>query len=111
MYPAIPDPSAIHGETPPADRTQRDRHVSIIHYMKGNKSYVGHSDQVRFDNSNSSAFVFKFGPGELDVNLERLVMYKPLPGTDLPADVKSVVQSVENPIVFPPSPDQEEPPF
>ncbi len=85
--------------------------VSIIHYMKGNKSYVGHSDQVRFDNSNSSAFVFKFGPGELDVNLERLVMYKPLPGTDLPADVKSVVQSVENPIVFPPSPDQEEPPF
>ena len=82
--------------------------VSIIHYMKGNKSYVGHSDQVRFDNSNSSAFVFKFGPGELDVNLERLVMYKPLPGTDLLADVKSVVPPQVNQLKIT---ETEEPPF
>jgi hypothetical protein len=47
--------------------------ISILHYLKNNKSYVGNASGVRFDTSNTSAYVFKYGPGELDVNLERTV--------------------------------------
>jgi len=45
--------------------------VSILHYLKNHKAYVGNAPGVRFDTSNTSAYVFKYGPGELDVNLER----------------------------------------
>jgi hypothetical protein len=47
--------------------------VSILHYLKNHKSYIGNASQVRFDTSNTSAFVFKYGPSELNINLERTV--------------------------------------
>ena len=47
--------------------------VSILHYLKNHKSYIGNASQVRFDTSNTSAFVFKYGPSELNVNLDRTV--------------------------------------
>jgi hypothetical protein len=47
--------------------------VSILHYLKNHKSYIGNAPHVRFDTSNTSAFVFKYGPGELDINLERTI--------------------------------------
>ena len=45
--------------------------VSIMHYLKNHKSYVGSTTHTRFDTSNTSAFVFKYGPGMLDINLDR----------------------------------------
>lgn len=47
--------------------------VSIMHYLKNHKSYVGSTTHTRFDTSNTSAFVFKYGPGWLDINLERTI--------------------------------------
>jgi len=47
--------------------------ASILHYLKSHKSYLGHSDSVRFDTSVSTAYVFKYGPDELNVNLERTI--------------------------------------
>ncbi|MCX6305497.1 MAG: hypothetical protein NT040_11065 [Bacteroidetes bacterium] len=47
--------------------------VSILHYLKNHKSYVGNASAVRFDTSNTSAFVFKYGPNELNINLERTI--------------------------------------
>ena len=46
--------------------------VSIMHYFKSHKAFVGHVPRVRFDTSVSTAYAFKYGPGFLDVNLERM---------------------------------------
>ena len=62
--------------------------VSILHYIKNSKSYIGHSAGVRFDTSTSTAYVFRYGPSELNVNLERTVKDQ-----------------------FAPPPPEEEPPF
>ncbi len=48
--------------------------ISIMHYLKNHKSYVGYTNHTRFDTSNTSAFVFKYGPGQLDINLERTIV-------------------------------------
>lgn len=47
--------------------------VSILHYQRSHKSYKGSVDSVRFDTSVTSAYVFKYGIDELNVNLERTV--------------------------------------
>ncbi len=44
--------------------------VSILHYFKNHKAFVGKVESTRFDTSNTSAFVFKYV--ELGVNLIRL---------------------------------------
>jgi len=49
---------------------------SILYYLQSHKSYLGHSDKVRFDTSVSTAYVFKYGEDELNVNLERIVREK-----------------------------------
>jgi len=46
--------------------------ISILHYFKSHKAFVGHVPRVRFDTSISTAYAFKYGPGFLDVNLERM---------------------------------------
>jgi len=83
--------------------------VSILHYLKNHKSYIGNAPHVRFDTSNTSAFVFKYGPGELDINLERTIR-------DSFANAKSAAEQ-EVPKVQPPEDLQaeidlnQEPPF
>jgi len=47
--------------------------ISILHYIKNHKSYVGTTNSVRFDTTSTSAYVFKYGPDELNVNLDRTV--------------------------------------
>ena len=47
--------------------------VSILHYLKSNKAFIGHCAGVRFDTSVSTAYVFKYGIEYLNVNLERMV--------------------------------------
>jgi len=46
--------------------------VSLLHYVKHHKAYIGYVDSHRFNNSVSSAFAFRFGKEMLTVNLERL---------------------------------------
>lgn len=45
--------------------------VSLLHYVKHHKAYIGYVDSHRFNNSVSSAFAFRFGKDMLNVNLER----------------------------------------
>ena len=47
--------------------------ISILHYIKNHKSYVGTTNSVRFDTTSTSAYVFKYGPDELNVNLDRTI--------------------------------------
>lgn len=47
--------------------------ISILHYLKNHKSYVGTTNSVRFDTTSTSGYVFKYGPDELNANLDRTV--------------------------------------
>ncbi len=45
--------------------------ITILHYLKNHRSYIGNTNSVRFDTTSTSAYVFKYGKDELNVNLDR----------------------------------------
>ncbi len=47
--------------------------VSILHYLKNHKSYVGTVQAHRFETTNTSAYVFRYGDDWLNVNLDRII--------------------------------------
>ena len=47
--------------------------VSILHYLKNHKSYVGTVQAHRFETTNTSAYVFRYGDDWLNVNLDRTI--------------------------------------
>ena len=44
--------------------------VSIIHYIKHHKAFIGYMDSTRFDNSNTSAYVFDYAKLGLSLEVE-----------------------------------------
>lgn len=54
--------------------------VSLLHYVKHHKAYIGYVDSHRFNNSVSSAFAFRYDL--LKLNIERFSESEELPGSD-----------------------------
>ncbi len=59
-------------------RTGVDK-VTLLHYFRTHKAFVGQVDSWRFDNQVTSAFVFEYGPKGLDINIERTIVEETMP--------------------------------
>lgn len=90
--------------------------VSILHYLKHHKAFVGRVDSTRFSTTNTSAYVFNHKL-LLGINLNRFnppvdesVQQKPF-SSNKNDSVPTAVQQPKSAQTFLPEPENEEPPF
>ncbi len=89
----------IHGLYMEKTRQQTGKNgidlLSITHFLKNNKAYIGYCKEVRYDSTVSTGYVFRYGTDDLNVNLERTMKVPYAPYVPL------AEKEPEKPIVIP----------